>query len=105
MAELGCHLVKCYYTETEFETVTSCCPVPIVIAGGKKLPELEALKMSYNALEQGASGVDMGRNIFQADDPIAMVQAVAGVVHGGLTPQKAFKLYEELKAGKKAKKK
>lgn len=101
MAELGCHLVKCYYTETEFDTVTSCCPVPIVIAGGKKLPELDALKMSYNALEQGASGVDMGRNIFQAEDPIAMVQAVQQLVHGGLTPDQAHNLYLELKSTKK----
>ena len=101
MAELGCHLVKCYYTEKEFDTVTSCCPVPIVIAGGKKLPELDALKMSYNALEQGASGVDMGRNIFQAEDPIAMVQAVQQLVHGGLTPDQAHNLYLELKSTKK----
>ena len=105
MAELGCHLVKCYYTETEFDTVTSCCPVPIVIAGGKKLPELDALKMSYNALEQGASGVDMGRNIFQAEDPIAIVQAVQQLVHGGLTPVKAHNLYLELKSKKKPAKK
>jgi len=98
MAELGCHLVKCYYTEKEFDTVTSCCPVPIVIAGGKKLPELDALKMSYNALQQGASGVDMGRNIFQAEDPVAMVQAVQQLVHGGLTPVKAHNLYLDLVA-------
>ena len=79
--------------------------VPIVIAGGKKLPELDALKMSYNALEQGASGVDMGRNIFQAEDPIAMVQAVQQLVHGGLTPVKAHNLYLELKSKKKPAKK
>ena len=100
MAELGCHLVKCYYTDTEFETITSCCPVPIVIAGGKKLPELDALRMSYNALQQGASGVDMGRNIFQAEDPIAMVQAVRSVVHENTTPEAALDLYNSLK-GKK----
>ncbi|MFN0129519.1 MAG: 3-hydroxy-5-phosphonooxypentane-2,4-dione thiolase [Verrucomicrobiales bacterium] len=105
MAELGCHMVKCYYTEKEFDTVTSCCPVPIVIAGGKKLPELDALKMSYNALQQGASGVDMGRNIFQAEDPVAMVQAVQQLVHGGLTPVKAHNLYLELKSKKKGAKK
>ncbi len=98
MAELGCHMVKCYYTDTEFETVTSCCPVPIVIAGGKKLPELEALQMSYNALEQGASGVDMGRNIFQAGDPVAMVRAVQALVHHGLNPTQAFAMYNDLKA-------
>jgi 3-hydroxy-5-phosphonooxypentane-2,4-dione thiolase len=97
MAELGCHLVKCYYTETEFETITSCCPVPIVIAGGKKLPELDALRMTYNALQQGASGADMGRNIFQADDAVAMVQAVAGVVHEGLSPEQALQKYNDLK--------
>ncbi|MDB6072827.1 MAG: deoxyribose-phosphate aldolase/phospho-2-dehydro-3-deoxyheptonate aldolase [Verrucomicrobiaceae bacterium] len=97
MAELGCHLVKCYYTEEEFDTITSCCPVPIVIAGGKKLPELDALQMSYNALEQGASGVDMGRNIFQADNPVAMVQAVQQLVHGGLKPVEAHQLYLDLK--------
>jgi putative autoinducer-2 (AI-2) aldolase len=97
MAELGCHMVKCYYTEQEFETITSCCPVPIVIAGGKKLPELDALKMTYNALQQGASGADMGRNIFQAEDPVAMVQAVRGVVHEGLTPEAALQKYNDLK--------
>ncbi len=105
MAELGANVVKCYYTEEEFDTVTSCCPVPIVIAGGKKLPELDALKMCYNAIQQGASGVDMGRNIFQSDAPVAMMQAVRGVVHDGLNPKKAFEMYNDLKSdGKKAKK-
>lgn len=103
MAELGAHVVKCYYTEEGFETITSCCPVPIVIAGGKKLPELDALKMSYNAIQQGASGVDMGRNIFQSDNPVAMMQAVRGVVHGGLNPKQALQMYNDLKAGKKPK--
>ena len=98
MAELGAHMVKCYYTEEEFDTITSCCPVPIVIAGGKKLPELDALKMSYNAIQQGASGVDMGRNIFQSDAPVAMMRAVRGVVHEGLTAEAAFDLYNTLKA-------
>lgn len=98
MAELGAHVVKCYYTDEEFDTVTSCCPVPIVIAGGKKLPELDALRMSYNAIQQGASGVDMGRNIFQSDAPIAMMQAVRGVVHEGLTPDEAFQKYQDLKS-------
>jgi putative autoinducer-2 (AI-2) aldolase len=100
MAELGAHVVKCYYTEEGFETITSCCPVPIVIAGGKKLPELDALKMSYNAIQQGASGVDMGRNIFQSEDPIAMMKAVRGVVHEGLTTEQGFALFNDLK-GKK----
>ena len=103
MAELGANVVKCYYTDTEFDTVTSCCPVPIVIAGGKKLPELDALKMCANALNQGANGVDMGRNIFQAEDPVAMVQAVAGVVHGGLTAEQGLQCYKDLKSKGKAK--
>tara|TARA_R110002096_G_scaffold147671_17_gene307725 strand:+ start:234 stop:1181 length:948 start_codon:yes stop_codon:yes gene_type:complete len=98
MAELGCHLVKCYHVEEEFETITSCCPVPIVIAGGKKRPELDALKMAYDACEQGASGVDMGRNIFQSDAPVPMMKAVRGVVHEGLKPEEGFQLYQDLKA-------
>ena len=98
MAELGCHMVKCYHLEEEFETITSCCPVPIVIAGGKKRPERDALQMAYDACEQGASGVDMGRNIFQADAPVPMMRAVRGVVHEGMSAKDAFALYEELKS-------
>jgi putative autoinducer-2 (AI-2) aldolase len=98
MAELGAHLVKCYYTEEEFDTITSCCPVPIVIAGGKKLPERDALAMARNAIDQGAAGVDMGRNIFQSDNPVAMVQAVRGIVHEGLSVDEAFQLYNDLKS-------
>jgi len=95
-AENGAHVVKTYYCEG-FEQVASTCPVPIVLAGGKKLPELDALTMAYQAIDQGASGVDMGRNIFQADDPIAMIQAVKAVVHDKESPEKAFELYETLK--------
>jgi len=68
-------------TEKGFETVTTSCPVPIVMAGGKEMPELDALTMAYNAVQQGASGVDMGRNIFQSESPIAMIQAIRAVVH------------------------
>jgi putative autoinducer-2 (AI-2) aldolase len=96
-AELGAHYVKTYYIEEGFETVAAACPVPIVMAGGKKIPELDALTMAYNAIQQGASGVDMGRNIFQAEAPIAMIQAVRAVVHDNETPQKAFDLYNTLK--------
>jgi putative autoinducer-2 (AI-2) aldolase len=95
-AELGAHFIKTYYVEKEFETITSCCPVPIVIAGGKKLPEPDALKMCYNAIRQGAAGVDMGRNIFQAPNPVAMIQAVRAVVHGGETAEKAYQMYKDL---------
>lgn len=96
-AELGAHVVKTYYCEKEFETITSSCPVPIVMAGGKKIPEMDALTMAYNAIQQGAAGVDMGRNIFQSDAPIAMMQAVHKLVHENLTPKEAFDLYETLK--------
>ncbi|HOF39116.1 MAG TPA: 3-hydroxy-5-phosphonooxypentane-2,4-dione thiolase [Candidatus Hydrogenedentes bacterium] len=96
-AELGAQFVKTYYCDEEFETVTASCPVPIVMAGGKKLPELEALTMAWNALERGAAGVDMGRNIFQSDAPIAMLHAVRKIVHEGYRPKEALEVYEELK--------
>ena len=73
-------------------------PVPIVIAGGKKLPEREALEMAYRAINDGAAGVDMGRNIFQAECPQGMIQAVREVVHNGAKPDQAFNMYEELKS-------
>jgi len=95
-AENGAHVVKTYFCEN-FEQVASTCPVPIVLAGGKKLPERDALTMAYQAIDQGASGVDMGRNIFQAGDPIAMIQAVRAVVHDREKPEKAYELYKTLK--------
>jgi putative autoinducer-2 (AI-2) aldolase len=96
-AELGAHYIKTYYIEKDFETVCASCPVPIVMAGGKKLPELDALTMAYNAVQQGASGVDMGRNIFQSEAPIAMIQAVRAVVHDNEQPDKALDLYNNVK--------
>src|SRR5713101_6960581 len=95
-AELGAHFVKTYYVAEGFETVTSSCPVPIVMAGGKKLPEFDALTMAYRAIQEGAAGVDMGRNIFQSDNPRAMIQAVSKIVHEGMKPGEAFELYEEM---------
>ena len=97
-AELGAHFVKTYYVADGFETVTASCPVPIVMAGGKKIPELEALTMAYKAVQEGAAGVDMGRNIFQSDDPTAMMKAVRAVVHDNMKPADALHLYETLKA-------
>ncbi|MEJ2655932.1 MAG: 3-hydroxy-5-phosphonooxypentane-2,4-dione thiolase [Desulfobacterales bacterium] len=96
-AELGAHYIKTYYIDKGFETVCAACPVPIVMAGGKKIPELDALKMAYNAVQQGASGVDMGRNIFQSESPVAMIQAIGAVVHNNEKPDKAFDLYNTLK--------
>ena len=98
-AELGATYVKTYYVDEGFETVTAACPVPIVIAGGKKLPEAEALQLAHNAVQQGAAGVDMGRNIFQSEAPVAMIQAVRGVVHKNLSPKEAYDLYLTLKDG------
>ena len=95
-AELGAHYIKTYYVPKDFETVAASCPVPIVIAGGKKIPELDALKMAYRSIQEGAAGVDMGRNIFQADSPIAMIQAIRAVVHDNEIPGKAFDLYNTL---------
>jgi 3-hydroxy-5-phosphonooxypentane-2,4-dione thiolase len=95
-AELGAQLVKTYYCAEGFEKVTAGCPVPIVMAGGKKLPEREALAIAYRAVQEGAAGVDMGRNIFQSDSPAAMIQAVAKVVHEGARPEEAFELFREL---------
>jgi putative autoinducer-2 (AI-2) aldolase len=98
IAELGAQYVKTYYVDDGFDTVTSSCPVPIVMAGGKKLPELEALTMAYNAVQQGAAGVDMGRNIFQSDAPKAMIAAVAAVVHKNAKPAEALDLYKSIRS-------
>ncbi len=95
-AENGANIVKTYYCEG-FENVVAACPVPIVIAGGKKLPEKEALELCYMAINDGAAGVDMGRNVFQSEDPVAMIQAVSSVVHQNYTVDQAFELFEELK--------
>jgi putative autoinducer-2 (AI-2) aldolase len=95
-AELGAQFVKTYYVDDGFETVTASCPVPVVMAGGKKVPELEALTMAYRAVQEGAAGVDMGRNIFQSEAPAAMIRAVANVVHEGARPEEAYELFREL---------
>lgn len=96
-AELGAHYVKTYYIPKGFDTVAASCPVPIVMAGGKKLPEKDALRMSYNAIQEGAAGVDMGRNIFQSESPIAMIKAVGKIVHEDMKPDEAHELYLDLK--------
>ena len=100
-AELGAHIVKTYYIADGFETVTASCPVPIVMAGGKKLPEQEALEMAHRAISEGAAGVDMGRNIFQSSAPSAMIQAVRKVVHENAKPKEAYEVYRTLQAESK----
>ena len=92
-AELGAHLVKTYYCEPGFDTVAAACPVPLVMAGGRKLPERDALAMAHHAIENGAAGVDMGRNIFQGEAPEAMIRAVGAVVHESMRPEDAFGQY------------
>ncbi|MFC1233720.1 MULTISPECIES: 3-hydroxy-5-phosphonooxypentane-2,4-dione thiolase [unclassified Vibrio] len=97
LAELGAHIVKTYYCD-DFEKVVAACPVPIVVAGGKKVTEMEALELTYRSIQAGAAGVDMGRNVFQSDSPVGMIKAINGVVHCGLTPVQAYDLYETEKS-------
>ena len=91
-AELGTHIVKTYFCK-DFEKVVETCPVPIVIAGGKKIPEKDALQMAYDALQMGAIGVDMGRNIFQSISPVSMIKAVRSIVHEDATPEEAYEIF------------
>jgi 3-hydroxy-5-phosphonooxypentane-2,4-dione thiolase len=95
-AELGAQVVKTYWCAEGFEKVTAGCPVPIVMAGGKKLAERDALEMAYRAVQEGAAGVDMGRNIFQSHAPAAMIHAVAKVVHEDARPEEAYELFSDL---------
>lgn len=95
-AELGADIIKTYYVD-DFHTVVESCPVPVVIAGGKKIPERDALQMAHDSISAGAAGVDMGRNIFQSESPVAMIQAVRAVVHDGASVDEAFELFSSLK--------
>lgn len=99
VAELGAQMVKTYYCESGFEEVTAACPVPVIVAGGKKLPVLDALTMAHNSINAGAAGVDMGRNIFQRGNPSAMIQAVNAVVHDGLGAADGHTMYRDLSGG------
>lgn len=92
-AEMGAHLVKTYYCE-DFESVVRCCPVPVIVAGGKKTSAADALRLTAGAVSGGAAGVDMGRNIFQAEDPVAMIRAVSAIVHGGASAEDALEMLE-----------
>jgi len=94
-AELGAHIVKTYLCE-DFEKVVESCPVPIVVAGGKKTPERDALQLAFNAVHTGAVGVDMGRNIFQSEHPVAMIKAVRAIVHENASVDKAFDLFRKV---------
>lgn len=94
-AEFGAHVVKTYYCEN-FEKVVNSCPVPVIIAGGPKLKERDALELAFNAVSAGAAGVDMGRNIWQSKTPIPMIRAVRAIVHGNLKVNEAYDLYTRL---------
>ncbi len=100
-AEFGAHLVKTYYCES-FEKVVRACPVPVIIAGGPKLAtELDALKLTFDAIQSGAAGVDMGRNIWQSDYPVAMIKAVKAIVHQNMTVKEAHEMFNTLKDARK----
>ncbi|MDR3051858.1 MAG: 3-hydroxy-5-phosphonooxypentane-2,4-dione thiolase [Oscillospiraceae bacterium] len=95
VAELGAHIIKTYYCDN-FEEVVAACPVPIVVAGGKKLPEKEALTLAYRAMQGGARGLDMGRNIFQSEHAVEMAATIRKVVHDGYTDSEAYQYYQDL---------
>jgi len=94
-AEQGAHIVKTYYCDN-FRKVVESCPVPIIVAGGKKIPERDAMQLTYNAIKAGAVGVDMGRNIWQSQHPVPMIRAIRSIVHGNSNVDQAFKLYQQL---------
>ncbi len=96
-AEQGAHIVKTYYCDN-FEKVVQSCPVPIIVAGGKKIPERDALQLTYNAIKAGAVGLDMGRNIWQSEHPVAMIQAARSIIHGNSNVEQAYSLYKKLAA-------
>ena len=102
-AEQGAHVVKTYYCDN-FEKVVESCPVPIIVAGGKKIPERDALQLTYNAVKAGAVGVDMGRNIWQSENPVPMIRAVRSIIHGNNNVDQAFKLYKDLSNQRKSNK-
>jgi len=94
VAEVGANIVKTYYCD-DFEEVVAACPVPIVVAGGKKLSEKDALTMAYNSIQGGAKGLDMGRNIFQSQHPVVMADAIGKIVHNKYTDKEAWEFFQE----------
>ena len=94
-AEQGAHIIKTYYCEGFDKVIEACNGVPVVIAGGKKIEEKAALQMAYDAIQAGAVGVDMGRNIFQSDNPVGMIKAVNAIVHKGKSVDEGFEIYKE----------
>lgn len=100
-AEMGARVVKTYYTEKDFEKVVEGCPVPIVIAGGPKVDtELEVFEFVYDAIQKGAIGVNLGRNVWQNEYPVAMMRSVRSIIHDDATPEDAHELYNDIKSSK-----
>jgi putative autoinducer-2 (AI-2) aldolase len=98
-AELGARVVKTYYCE-RFERIIRGCPVPVVIAGGPKVRNgFEVLQFVYDGIQKGAIGVNLGRNIWQNEHPVAMIRALRAIIHENATPEQAQKLYDSVKAG------
>ncbi len=98
-AEIGANIVKTYYCD-DFRKVVESCPVPVVVAGGTKIPEKDALELTFNSIKAGAAGVDMGRNIWQSDNPIPMIKAVRKIVHEDATAKEAYQLFKKLAKAK-----
>ena len=94
VAEMGVQIIKTYYCE-KFEEIVAACPVPIVVAGGKKLPEREALTLAYRSIQGGARGLDMGRNIFQSENGPQMAEAISKIVHEGFTDDLAWEFFQD----------
>ena len=94
VAEMGCQIIKTYFCD-KFEEIVAACPVPIVVAGGRKLPEDEALTLAYRSIQGGARGLDMGRNIFQSEHSVEMVQAIRKIVHEGYTDKEAWQFFQD----------
>ncbi len=94
-AEFGAHMVKTYYCEN-FDKVVGSCPIPVIVAGGPKIPERDALELTYNSIKSGAAGVDMGRNIWQSQYPIPMLRSVRAIIHSNYTLDQAYEMFKKL---------
>lgn len=93
-AEIGAHVVKTYYCEG-FSKVVEGCPVPLVVAGGPRLDsDRAALELAHHAIDEGAHGIDMGRNIWQSDHPVAMLRALRAIVHEKASVREAMDVLE-----------
>ncbi len=99
-AELGARVVKTYWCE-DFDRVVKGCPVPVIMAGGPHVDtELEVFEFICDGMQKGAIGVNLGRNIWQNDFPVAMIKAIRSIIHQNTTPKEAQELYDKIKSGK-----